>query len=230
MGRETAASSTGRVALVAGATGLVGAACLRRLAATPAYSRIVALARRPLESPPSGVEARIVDFDRIDTVADLHADAAFCALGTTLAAAGSQEAFRRVDYGYTTGFARLARRAGAARFLVVSSVGASAASGNFYLRTKGEVEDALRELGFETLVVVRPGLLLGGRAESRPVEGVARAAAPVFNLILRGSFRRYRAIGAADVAASLVGAALHCGPGVHVLEYDEIVLMSARAP
>jgi uncharacterized protein YbjT (DUF2867 family) len=230
MTRDALSSTPHRAALIAGATGLVGAQCLRQLAGTPAYTRVVALVRRPLGPAPSSVEARLVDFDRLDAITDLHADDAFCTLGTTIAAAGSQEAFRLVDFGYAIGFARLARRAGAARFAVVSSVGASAASPGFYLRTKGEVEDALQGLGFETLVVVRPGLLLGERADRRPAEAIARFAAPAVNLALRGPFRRYRAVDAADVASALVGATLRCGPGVHVLEYDDILIMSGRAP
>jgi uncharacterized protein YbjT (DUF2867 family) len=155
---------------------------------------------------------------------------ACCALGTTIAAAGSQDAFRRVDFDCTLAFARFALRAGARRFVLVSSVGADAGSTNFYLRVKGEVEDALRALPFESLVVLRPGLLLGDRRESRPAEALARFVAPLFNPLLLGPLAKYRSVYADRVAAAMVAAAFEDRRGVSVLDVPGIERLAEKGP
>jgi uncharacterized protein YbjT (DUF2867 family) len=216
-----------RVALVAGATGLVGAALVRRLAAHPAFERVIPLVRRAGTPPPPGVTSRVVDFARLDDEPVVEATDAFCALGTTIAKAGSQEAFRRVDYDAVVAFARYARRCWAERALLVSSVGADARASGFYLRVKGEVEQAVAAIGFPSLLIVRPSLLLGDRQESRPLEAVARALAPVFNPLLRGPLSRYAAVPAGVVAAALVAGALEDARGTRVWEHDEIARAAA---
>jgi uncharacterized protein YbjT (DUF2867 family) len=208
--------------LVAGATGLVGRALVEQLCASPKVSRVVALARRPLEAAHAKLEARRVDFARLGEEVPVPADVACCALGTTIAAAGSQEAFRRVDYDATLAFARHALACGVRRFVLVSSVGADPASGNFYLRVKGEVEQALRALPFEALVILRPGLLLGDRRESRPAEAVARLVSPVLNPLLVGPLARYRAVRADHVAAAMVTCVIDDRAGVDVLDVPAI--------
>jgi uncharacterized protein YbjT (DUF2867 family) len=215
--------SGARVALVAGATGLVGSALLARLATHHAFPRVIPLVRRPERWPHASVEPRAVDFARLDDEPALEATHAFCALGTTIARAGSEEAFRRVDHDAVLAFARYARRSGAEQFLMVSSVGADPRASSFYLRVKGEAEQALAGVGFRSLLVVRPSLLLGDRQESRPLEAVARALAPVFNPLLRGPLSRYAAVPAEVVAAALVAGALDGVVGARVWEHDAIV-------
>jgi uncharacterized protein YbjT (DUF2867 family) len=146
----------------------------------------------------------------------------FCALGTTIARAGSQDAFRAIDLDVVVRFAEIAKDSGARCFVLVSSVGADAASSNFYLRVKGEAEAAVAGRRFEAVHILRPGLLLGDRQESRPAEAIARALAPMFNPMLVAGLRRCRAISASVVGAAMVGAALGGAPGTHVLHYDEI--------
>jgi uncharacterized protein YbjT (DUF2867 family) len=219
-----------RVALVAGATGLVGSALLRRLAAAEAFSRVVPLVRRPLAEASAKIAPRVVDFALLDDLPALEATDAFCALGTTIAKAGSQDAFRRVDHDAVLAFARCARRSGAERFLLVSSVGADARAPGFYLRVKGEVEQAVARIGFPALLIVRPSLLLGDRSESRPLETAARTFAPVFNVVLRGPLSRYAAVPAETVAAALVAGALEAPDGVHIWEHDDIIGAAAKPP
>jgi len=214
--------SEGQVAMVAGATGLVGRALVAQLCASPRHMRVVAITRRPLERAPDELEARQVDFSRLEEADPGRVDVAFCALGTTIAAAGSHEAFRRVDHDYTLAFARFALRGGARRFVLVSSVGAEPASGNFYLRVKGEVEAAVRALPFDAIAILRPGLLLGDRRESRPAEAVARAVAPLLNPLLVGPLAKYRAVGAGRVAAAMVALAEDARAGVSVLDVCQI--------
>jgi uncharacterized protein YbjT (DUF2867 family) len=217
-----------RTIVLAGATGLVGGLALRRLVAGAGFDRVVALARRPLPAQPR-LETRVVDFAALDREAAVPCAAALCALGTTIKTAGSQAAFRAVDHDAVVSFARWARRGGAATFVLVSSVGADATARNFYLRVKGEAEESVAAVGFARLVVLRPSLLLGDRAERRAGEGVARKLAPAFNPLLLGGLRRYRAIGAGDVSAAAVAAARDDAPGRLVWEYEQIQAAAASA-
>lgn len=213
----------GLTVMVAGATGLVGRFLVECLCDSSRVAHVVALTRRPLPVEHAGLEVRQVELAALDRERSGHADAACCALGTTIAAAGSQEAFRRVDFEGTVAFARFALRAGARRFVLVSSVGADAGSRNFYLRVKGEVENALRELPLEALVILRPGLLLGDRRETRPAEAFAQLVAPLFNPLLFGPLAPYRVVRADAVAAAAANAAIGAGGmGVSVLDVPAI--------
>lgn len=128
-----------------------------------------------------------------------------CALGTTIRVAGSQDAFAAVDRDLVLALAGIAQRQGARQAIVVSSVGASARSSNFYLRVKGEMEAGIEALGFERIDILQPGLLLGDRSgQHRPGERIGQWLAPLYNPLLRGPLSRYRAIGAEVVAAALV--------------------------
>lgn len=204
--------------LLLGATGLVGAATLRLLRDDPAFPRVVTLTRRPL--PGGGVhpkvEARVGDLEKLDAVADAFAvDAVICALGTTIRQAGSRARFRAIDFDIPLKAARLARARGATHYLYVSSLGADPRSPMFYSRTKGELEAALRDVGFPRLTIVRPSLLLGDRKEFRFGERIAQ----LFAFIPMG---KATAIPATDVAAALVRLAREDGTGVRTVESDEM--------
>lgn len=206
-----------RIALVAGATGLVGMALLRRLAADADYREVRVLGRRA--PPATGAKVRFVesDFGNLDALSrELAVDDVFCCLGTTIRKAGSQAAFERVDFQMVVDLARAAHKAGAKRFLVVSAVGASERAAAFYSRVKGRMERAVCELPFEAVHVVRPSLLLGERAERRPGEQAAQVVAPWLAPVLRGPLAKYRAIPADDVAAALVTLARRPAKGAHV--------------
>lgn len=213
--------------LVLGATGLVGSRAVEHALASPRVAEVTTLVRRATGKVHDKLRERVVDWEA--PVADLEGhDAVLCALGTTIAKAGSQEAFRRVDHDLPLRVAEAARRAGARAFALVSSVGADARSGNFYLRTKGELEDALRHLDFPSLHLLRPSLLVGDRTEERTGERLAMATSALWSSVLFGPLRRYRAIDADVVARALVGAAVLGEPGVHVHEHDALVAL-ARA-
>ena len=215
-----------RTALIAGASGLVGRHCLDALLASSAYEAVIACARRPLPRAHPRLAVRVVSFDRLDSERPLAVTDAFCALGTTIAAAGSRDAFTRVDLGYVAAFARYARAAGARRFVLVSAVGANPGASNFYLRVKGQAEQAVVGVGFVQLDILRPGLLLGERSESRPGEAMAQRLAPAAGPLLVGPLRKYRPVPAAIVGAAMVGTALAEHTGVRVLHYDELVRMA----
>jgi uncharacterized protein YbjT (DUF2867 family) len=203
--------------LLAGATGLVGQQALRQLLADPWVKEVRALVRRemtPAEllrqhddvsaSVPFGLDKLrvcVANFERLETRIDwFEVDWVFCALGTTMRQAGSQAAFRQVDFDYPLQIAQLAKAQGAKRFMLVSALGASARSRVFYSRVKGELEDALRAMGFEHLAVARPSLLAGERIEFRLGEKVG--------LLLGGLMpQRYKPVRAHQVAAGLIASA-----------------------
>lgn len=144
-----------KVALVAGATGLVGGLLLKTLLDAPDYARVYALTRRPFGREHPKLANRIVVFARLaEQIKGLTAQDAYCCLGTTIADAGSQEAFRAADVDAVLHFAKAARAAGVARFIVVSSVGADSGSKKFYLRTKGEMEEAVSDVGFSSVDIL----------------------------------------------------------------------------
>ena len=212
----------GRTALIAGATGLVGTYCLRLLIASPDYSRITAVVRRRMPVNHPKFVQQVVDFERISELALSSCDDVFCALGTTIKKAGSQAAFRRVDVDYPRMIAESGLRSGAQRFILVSSVGADPSSRSFYLRTKGELEQAVAAMPFQAVHILRPSLLLGTRPESRLGEGIAQKLMPLVSPLLRGRYSKYRPIAAAKVASAMVYVAGLSAAGVHVYEYPEI--------
>lgn len=182
-------------------------------------SEVIALVRRPPADAAGGggkVRFEQVDFDRLDARRELFAvDQVICALGTTIKRAGSQQAFRRVDFDYPLAIARLALGRGARHLLLVSALGASASSRVFYSRVKGELEEALGALGYPALTIVRPSLLLGDREEFRLGEEIAKRFAWM-------APAAYRPVQARDVAAALVRAAREDRPGRRVIESGEI--------
>lgn len=212
-----------RIALV-GATGLVGQALIRA-AVGRSDIRLVAIARREVPLPPGArMEVLVAEPEGwADAIAAANADAVVCALGTTIRrVGGDQQAFRAVDHDLVLAVARAAKTAGVRQFIVVSSVGASLATKNFYLRTKGEVEQALAKLGLTRLDFIRPGLLRGQRGERRPAEKLAMFAAPLADLVLNGGYRKYRSVRDGVIARALIGLAKEKPAGRFVHEYDAI--------
>ncbi|MGO4704030.1 oxidoreductase [Dyella sp. 2RAB6] len=200
--------------LLAGATGLTGGCVLRELLADPTVARVMAPTRHALPRAPR-LENPVGMLHRVLPTLQPPLDVAICCLGTTIAQAGSREAFRMADYDLPLAVARRARKLGARHFLVMSSIGASAASRTFYTRVKGELEQALIEQGWPQLTFVRPSLLLGARQEFRLGEAFA---APLSRL-LPG---RWRGIHVETVARALWRLAREPGEGVRIVESDEL--------
>jgi len=191
------------ISMVAGATGLVGRHVVEQL--TAQRIPVIALTRRLVADFPDGTEQFLVDFNALLGGAELPAcQHLYVCLGTTIRRAGSRAAFRKVDIDYALAVAKRARASGATMLTLVSSVGANARSANFYLRTKGEVEEALLGLGFAAVNIFRPGLLTGARAQRRMLEGIAQNMAKVVDPILVGGLRRYRSVAADKLAAAMV--------------------------
>ena len=206
------------VAIVAGATGLVGQALVRQLAAESTWREVRALVRRALPPELAGptVVSVQVDYARLEPPPLwAAADHVFCALGTTMRQAGSAAAFRRVDFEYPVALARAAQAQGSRHFLLVSALGAAPASRVFYNRVKGEVEAAIAALGFRSVTIARPSLLLGQRTEPRLAEQLGKVLGVL-------APPRWRPVPAARVARALVDAAKRDLPGIHILENRDL--------
>jgi len=224
-------STTPKIALVAGGSGLVGGYLIQALLGAPEYGRVFALTRRPLGREHPKLANRIVVWPRMaEQLKGMAANEAFCCIGTTRAAAGSDEAFRETDLDAVLLFAQASRAVGVTRFVVVSSVGAKSDSKKLYLRTKGEMEEALAMVGFNSLDILQPSLLLGSRKEMRPLELAGQILAPLINPMLTGSRESLRAIPAETVARGLLGAARRGGRGVYRYTYAAIRQLSELKP
>jgi uncharacterized protein YbjT (DUF2867 family) len=208
-----------RAALVAGASGLVGRALLQQLAVPDSgYRWVHALVRKPIEPAPKGVQQHVVDFTR-PPLSVPGADDLYCALGTTIKVAGSKDAFRAVDFDAVIDTARAAQAAGVTRMAVVSALGAAPGSPVFYNRVKADTEAALRTMGFQRLVIVRPSLLVGHRETlgqaSRPSEALMIKVFTPISALLPPSIRP---IDAEFVARAMFVALHQSGDAVQVFE------------
>jgi uncharacterized protein YbjT (DUF2867 family) len=225
---SSTASAASRTALVLGSSGLVGARCVAHLLASTTYRQITCLVRRPqatVEPRSDRLRERVVDFDAL-TAAEVDAvDDVYSALGSTMKKAGSREAFRRVDFTIPFDVARLAIAKGAKRIALVSSVGADARSSNFYLKTKGELEEALAALSLKALHVFRPSLLVGDRTESRPGEAVATAVGRAAGALLLGGLRKYRPIDVDRIACAMVTSMVRADPEPPLQIYEFAAIM-----
>jgi uncharacterized protein YbjT (DUF2867 family) len=214
-----------RRALLAGASGLIGRSLLSLLLDSPRYRRVHALLRRPVADLPAHpkLAVAVVDFDRLPALPPV--DDVFIALGTTIKAAGSPAAFKRVDFDAVLNTARAGKATGAKRLLVVSALGADAASRVFYNRVKGEMQQAVVELGYDSVVIAQPSLLVGDRAAL----GQPRRAGEEWALRLLGTAlqlvpRSVRPIRADAVGRAMLRAALEDRPGVTVLSSSQMQL------
>jgi uncharacterized protein YbjT (DUF2867 family) len=208
--------------LLLGATGLVGGECLKLLATAAAFLRVVVLTRKPLQALSSPrIESHQINFDDPASFRTyLNVDTVICALGTTIKKAGSQDAFRKVDYEYPLMFAKLALEAGARHFLLVSSAGANPQSRVFYSRVKGEIEAAVSNLGYPALSIFRPSLLLGHRTEFRLGELIGQKIVGPLGFLMS---RSVRPIHASQVAAAIVKAAHSDTSGVRLLSNADML-------
>ena len=189
-----------KTALIAGATGLVGGELLKQLLEGDRYHKVIVVTRRELGLRARHPKARqvLVDFAKLEQYAeDLRADHVFCTLGTTIAKAGSQAEFVKVDLEYPLRLARVALGEGATHYSIVTALGASTTSPFFYSRVKGSVEEELESMGWPSLALVRPSVIAGDRAERRPAEKLSQA-------LLRYAPATWRSVPAAAIAACML--------------------------
>lgn len=215
-----------RNALIAGATGLVGTSLLKLLLADDHYEKIVVITRRSIDvKHPKIVQAQI-DFDKIESMKlEFRIDDVFCALGTTIKTAGSQDAFYKVDNTYVVNLGKWCVVNGVQRFLIVSAMGANAKSGIFYNRVKGEMETAVSQLNISQIEVFRPSLLMGDRKEKRGGEKVAQVVMGTLGFLFAGPLLKYKGIHADVVAKAMIKAAKEDRQGFTVYESGEMQTM-----
>jgi uncharacterized protein YbjT (DUF2867 family) len=213
--------------LLAGASGFIGATLVKLLEQAPTRPPLMSVGRRLLALRASSrVQEEIVDFQSLEGwMTTWQADTAVCCLGTTIKTAGSQAAFRAVDFDAVIAFARLAKRVGVQHFIVVSAVGAAVNSASFYSRVKGDMEVALAAMDFVSLSIVQPSLLLGTRAESRMGERIGQIAAKPLAALLMGALSKYRPIHGDNVASAIATLALGPPPKAKIvrLQYKDLM-------
>ena len=213
-----------KTAILFGGSGLVGGFCLDLLLESLIYTKVLCLGRKKLNKEHEKLEQFIIDFDNLAEVEkSIQGNDLFCALGTTIKKAGSQEAFRKVDFEYPAEIAKIAAKNGVSQFILVSSVGADSASKVFYSKVKGELEDAIRELPFWGVHILRPSLLLGDRNESRPLERFGIMFSRGIGFLMGDLLGKYQPVEAEDVAKAMVIEAQSLEGGIKRLTSDAMV-------
>lgn len=208
--------------IIAGATGLIGKALLNQLIHADSHEQIEIWVRKPSTAIDHRFTESVLAFDELPDIPAIVADHLYCTLGTTIRKAKTRENFYMVDVTYVVSLARLAERSGMNCFIVISSIGANPVSRNFYLRTKGEMEEAVKSCSIPSIYILRPSMLLGKRDENRFGEDVGKILANIAHPFMFGSLRKYRAIHAESVARAMIRCARESKPGIHILESDEI--------
>ncbi len=204
-------------ALVIGSTGLVGNELIQLLLADGGYA-VTALVRKPIPINHNQLQQVVFDFEKPDKSV-VFADEIYCCLGTTIKVAGSKPAFYKVDFEYVLSIAQIAHANGASKFALVSSMGANKDSTIFYNKTKGAIEVAITEVGYRSLYILRPSVLLGDRKEFRLGEKIGKVLMSAISFALP---KKYRPIEARQVAKAMIACMSSDKSGVHILESDAI--------
>ena len=209
------------VSIIAGSTGLIGRNVLEVLCSK--QESVIALTRRPISDLPTNANELILDFDSFEKNGSLPTcNHVFICLGTTIKKAGSQENFRKVDVGYCLSIAKKAKESGAETLSLVSCIGADSTSKNLYLKTKGELEEAIQELKFSVLNIYRPSFLVGQRSEKRLSEIVLLKFVKVMDFVLVGSASKYRSV-KAELLAKTMASRIDSKPGVNYFYFDDLL-------
>lgn len=212
-----------KTALIAGASGLVGSRLLPLLLECREYEKVTAIVRSPLGMQHPKLNEQIVDFDHLEGEEGLfRADDIFCCLGTTIKKAKTQEAMYKIDVDYPLAIAELALKQGAGHYLLISSMNANPKSPIWYPRMKGELEEKLRKIPFETISILRPSLLLGERKEFRLGEQFAAAVTKPLAFLFKGSLRKAKPIQGKNVAIAMYRLAQSAKKGTAIYPSDQI--------
>jgi uncharacterized protein YbjT (DUF2867 family) len=208
------------VALIVGSTGLIGNQLVEYLLKEDYYHQVIALSRTPLPFVNPKLKNVLADYQSLESNKEaLVADDVFCCLGTTIKKAKSKDAFREIDFSYPLLVAKLTKALGAKQFLLVSALGANKSSTVFYNQVKGEVEDAIQNVGFDAYHIFRPSLLLGPRVEQREGE---KAMQKIFRAVDFLIPKKYKAIESSKVANAMLCVAKQQAVGNHIYESDAL--------
>ena len=209
-------------ATLIGATGLIGNELLQELLADNYFATIRLLVRKPLKKMDVRIETKLIDFNDPESfkLGIEGSDAFFVAVGTTQSKVkGDKAAYRKVDYDIPVRAAQFCKETGCENFILVSSAGADANSNNFYLKLKGEVEEAVKKMQVKSVHIMRPSILLGNRKEFRLGEKIGKAVMKTFSFLVPA---KYKPIFANDVARAMLCAAKKNEAGFWIYEYGEI--------
>jgi uncharacterized protein YbjT (DUF2867 family) len=209
-----------KTALVVGSTGLIGGQLIELLLQDNYYSKVIAIARNPLQGQHPKLTTIITDVDSLTShKASLAVDDVYCCLGTTIKKAKTKEAFRKIDFDYPLQVAQLTKELGASSYLLVSALGANKNSSVFYNRVKGEVEEAIKKIGFQSYHIVQPSLLLGPRVEKRDGEQSMQKVFTAIDFLIP---KKYKAIESIKVARAMIALAKQNIVGNFIHESKEL--------
>jgi uncharacterized protein YbjT (DUF2867 family) len=213
-------------ATLIGATGLIGSHLLQLLLQDQYFETVRILVRRPFELTHSKLEKKIVDFNNMESyrLALEGSDVIFCTVGTTQKKVkGNKEAYRKVDYDIPVHAAQLGKLCGCKTFILVSAIGANSKSSNFYLQLKGEVEDAVKAVGLQSVHIMQPSILLGKRNEFRLGERIGQFLMNVLSFLIPN---KYKPIKATTIATAMLNASKKQTSGCHIYSFKEIKMVN----
>lgn len=213
-----------KTAIIIGATGLTGQALLNQLLQDDYFNHVIVFVRKKINLTHTKLTQHSIDFNSLDSYKNLiKGDVVFCCMGTTIKVAGSQDAFKKVDYNYSTEFAKISKFNNISTFCLQSSLGADSKSSNFYLKVKGETEQALEQLHFNSFASFRPSMLLGDRTEFRLGEKIGKLIMQSLSFAFIGKLKRYKAIHVNQVASAMIKHVKSNKPGNIIIENEEMV-------
>jgi uncharacterized protein YbjT (DUF2867 family) len=213
-----------KTAIIIGATGLTGKALLNQVLHDEYFNHVILFVRKKIDVTHNKLTQYSVDFDALDSYKNLiKGDVVFCCMGTTIKTAGSQEAFKKVDFNYPVEFAKIAKQNNVNVFCLQSSLGADSNSNNFYLKTKGETEDYIRQLNFGLFASFRPSMLLGNRTEFRLGESIGKIVMQALSFAFIGKLKRYKAIHVNEVSTAMIKHAKSNITGNVISENEEML-------
>ncbi|KAA9023808.1 oxidoreductase [Niallia endozanthoxylica] len=217
-----------KTALIAGASGLVGTELLHYLLEGQEYDQVIAIVRSPLNLKHTKLEEKIISFDDLDTYKDRFAvDDVYCCLGTTIKKAKTKESMYKIDVEYPVQMAKLASENGANQFLIVSSMNANPHSSIWYAKMKGELEEKISKVPFESISIMRPSLLLGERDEFRFGEKAGELVFTIFPFLFIGPLKKYKAIQGRTVALAMYKIAQMNKKGISIYPSEQIEQIAA---
>ncbi|MCC8424567.1 NAD-dependent epimerase/dehydratase family protein [Mucilaginibacter sp. UR6-11] len=210
-------------AIIVGASGLIGSNLLDILLAQPEYSEVLSISRKKVKSTNTKLTQLIADFDCLEQFTDaVNGDVLFCCLGTTKKQTPNLTEYIKVDHDYPLELARIALKNGVLQYHLVSAIGASSKSSNFYTRVKGDTEKDIKKIGLKSLHIYEPSVLIGRRKKPRLVEQMAVCLMTLIGPLLFGRLKKYRAIRAGDVARAMFKQSLKNKKGVFIYTSDKI--------
>jgi uncharacterized protein YbjT (DUF2867 family) len=211
-----------KTAIILGASGLTGSILLEKLLKDERYTSIKLFGRKKLEIDHEKVQQHVVDLFELENHADIfNADEVFCCIGTTKKKTPDRETYRKIDFGIPVTAAKLCKVNGIDTFAVISSIGAKPSGSNFYLKTKGQMEQAAQEQKIPNTIILRPSLIVGDRKEKRGGEKFSIVMMRLFNPLMFGGMKKYRSINAETIIEAMIALA-NSDNNQQIFESDEI--------